>query len=201
MINATILIDIENLHRPLATVQARFACSARLRLLKTPASISDIFIRVFRAGTDAYFDCPCSQDANGDWYCYILGTSFPTVGESSYEVHGTDENGNYTSLGCGRVVIDPFSVNGSPLASGSTITVARIPDEEGNYRAVLAVNIGTAEKQQWAWQIGGVVGRVERGQSPVGLMPDGLGSLHHVKAVDIGYGDVAPKTKIVNGKE
>lgn len=200
MINATILIDIENLHRPLATVQARFACSARLRLLKTPASISDIFIRVFRAGTDAYFDCPCSQDANGDWYCYILGTSFPTVGESSYEVHGTDESGNYTSLGCGRVIVDPFSVNGQQLGNGATITVAQIPDEDGNFRSIVAVNIGTAEKQDWTWKIGGVVGRATVNQPPVGLMPDGLGAVHHITAADIGYGEVAPKTKIVDGK-
>ena len=76
MTNSTILIDAENLHRPLTTIQARFACSFCARLIKVPQSVYDLFIRIFRAGTDAYFDCPCSQDANGDWKCYIIGTCF-----------------------------------------------------------------------------------------------------------------------------
>ena len=200
MTNATILIDAENLHRPLTTVQARFACSFSARLIKVPQSVYDLFIRIFRAGTDAYFDCPCSQDANGDWNCYVIGTCFPSVGEANYEVHGTDESGNPTSLGCGRVIVDPFSVNGQPLGNGATITVAQIPDEDGNFRSIVAVNIGTAEKQDWTWKIGGVVGRATGNQPPVGLMPDGLGAVHHITAADIGYGEVAPKTKIVDGK-
>lgn len=200
MLNAVIQVDAKNLAKPLTTVQARFASSLRLKIVHAPQDVSDVFVRLFRAGTDAYFDCPANQDGNADWDCYAIGTCFPTVGDADYEIHGTDAEGNPTSLGAGRLVVAPFSVNGENVPQGTEITVARIVDTEGRYHAVKAVNIGTAEKPDWTWQIGEVIETTDE-PNAVSLMPDGLGALHHVRAVDIGYGERAPKTKLVNGKD
>lgn len=199
MKNATIVLDIKNLCRPLATLQARFACAFTAEILKVPQGVDDVFVRVFRAGTDAYFDCPATPDSNGDYTCYMLGTCFPTVGKSYYEIHGKDEQGNDTALGGGKVEVAPFSVNGERLEQGYTITVARIPDTEGKYHAVRAVNIGTAEKPDWAWQIDAAVIEATDEQHPSGIMPDGLGALHQIHAVDLD-GEKVPQTKLINGE-
>lgn len=155
MNNARVRVNPRELGRPLDTLQARFGSSFSLELVDVPNGVSGVFVRVFRAAFDgeAYFDCPASQNDNGDWNCYLIGTTFPDVGDASYEVHATDDEGNPTSLGAGRVRIKPFSAGSSPITQGSVVSVATLPDETGALHQVVAVNIGTAEHPDWTWQV------------------------------------------------
>lgn len=154
MDNAVVNIDVARLGRQLPTLEARFGASFSLRMLNAPQGVSGVFVRVFRAyGGDGYFDCPANQDANGDWTCYMVGTTFPEAGRGSYEIHATDENGNPTALGAGRTLVKPFSAGSSPITQGSEVSVATLPDETGALHQVVAVNLGTAEEPDWTWQV------------------------------------------------
>lgn len=160
MLNARVEIRVDELGRPLPTLQARFASSFVLKLLNVPHDIQGLFVRVFKANDpDGYFDLPANQDGNGDWECYIIGTTFVATGIAVYEVHAQDADGNQTALGAGKVSIRPFSVGSSPTPQGSVISVATLPDETGALHQVQAVNIGTAEHPEWSWQVKTINGR------------------------------------------
>lgn len=160
MKNARVRVNPRELDRPLDTLQARFGSSFMLEIVDVPNGVSGVFVRVFRAAYDgeAYFDCPANQNDNGDWSCYIIGTTFPDVGEASYEIHATDDMGNPTSLGAGKVRVKPFSSGSSPIPQGSVVSVATLPDETGALHQVVAVNIGTAQEPDWTWQVKAVNG-------------------------------------------
>lgn len=153
MNNARVRVNPRELGRRLDTLQARFGSSFSLEIADVPQGVYDVFVRVFRAAADAYFDCPASQNDNGDWDCYIIGTTFPDVGDAYYEIHATDAEGNPTSLGSGKVRIEPFSAGSSPIVQGSVVSVATLPDETGALHQVVAVNVGTAEHPDWSWQV------------------------------------------------
>lgn len=153
MKNARVRVNPKELGRPLDTLQARFGSSFTLEIADVPNDLSGLFVRVFRAAADAYFDCPASQNDNGDWTCYMIGTTFPDVGEAKYEIHAIDDLGNPTSLGGGKVRVEPFSAGSSPVTQGEAVSVATLPDETGALHQVVAVNIGTAEEPEWSWQV------------------------------------------------
>lgn len=153
MKNARVRVNPRELGRPLDTLQARFGSSFCLEVVDIPEDVSAVFVRVFRAAADAYFDCPATQNDNGDWNCYIIGTTFPDVGEAAYEIHATDSDGNPTSLGAGKVRIEPFSAGSSPITQGSEVSVATLPDETGALHQVVAINLGTAAEPDWTWQV------------------------------------------------
>lgn len=153
MKNARVRVNPRELGRPLDTLQARFGSSFSLEVVDVPEDVSTVFVRVFRAAADAYFDCPATQNDNGDWNCYIIGTTFPDVGDAVYEIHATDADGNPTSLGSGKVRIEPFSAGSSPIVQGSEVSVATLPDETGALHQVVAVNLGTAAEPDWTWRV------------------------------------------------
>lgn len=154
MNNARISVNIGELDRALPTIKTRFGASFQLQLMNVPKDIDGVFVRVFKAiDTDGYFDCPANIDGNGDWECYMIGTTFPECGLGIYEVHATDSQGNPTSLGAGRVLIRPFSAGSSPITQGSEVSVATLPDETGALHQVVAVNLGTAEEPDWSWRV------------------------------------------------
>ncbi len=152
MNNQTITLNLSELHRPRPTLHTRFGGSFSLKILNVPRGVDGLYVRVFTP-SDGYFDCPANIDGNGDWECYMIGTTFPEVGESRYEVRGTDERGNFTALGTGKVVVEPFSAGSSPIEQGSEVSVATLPDENGALHQVVAVNLGTSEKPDWSWQV------------------------------------------------
>ena len=153
MNNARIRVNPQELGRPLDTLQARFGSSFTLEITNVPNDVYGVFVRVFRAAADAYFDCPASRNDNGDWKCYMIGTTFPDVGDARYEIHATDEMGNPASLGSGKTRIEPFSAGNSPIEQGSEISVATLPDETGALHQVVAINLGTAAEPDWTWRV------------------------------------------------
>lgn len=161
MTNAIIRLDVGNLNIPTETIKARFASSFTAKLVNAPMEVSGLFLRIFKTDKESYFDCPASQDSNGDWSCYIIGTCFPAAGESFYEVHATDDVGNPTSLGSGKLIVQPFTAGNTPLPAGSVISVATLPDGTGALHQVVAVNIGTADKPDWSWQVRSVDGTAQ----------------------------------------
>jgi len=158
MTNAIIPIDIRNLAKALPQIEARFASSSTVRLVNVPEDATGVYIRVFKADKESFFNCPANQDDNGDWECYIIGTCFPAACKTIYEVHAYDQNGNDTSLGRGVLDIEPFTVGGTPVVQGQSITVATLPDETGALHQVRAVNIGTPESPDWSWRVNAVDG-------------------------------------------
>lgn len=160
MRNAIISLNVRELARPLQPIQARFASSCSVKFVNTPEDAFCLYLRLFRADApDGYFDCPCNQDANGDWTCYVIGTCFTAAGDAKYEVHATDEYGNPTALGAGTIRIAPFTVGGDAPSQGTEISVATLPDETGALHQVRAVNIGTAKKPDWSWEVKAVDGK------------------------------------------
>lgn len=152
MNNTIIRINLSELHRPRPTLQARFGSSYRLKITCVPRGVDGVYVRVFTP-SDGYFDCPANIDGNGDWDCYLIGTTFPEVGTGRYEIRATDEYGNPTALGTGKVVVSEFSVGNSPIEQGSEISVATLPDETGALHQVVAVNLGDNENPDWSWQV------------------------------------------------
>lgn len=196
MVNKTIQLNPCDLHQPLEAITPRFAASYRVKFVRVPQDVQDPFVRVFKADGQGYFDCPCNADGNGDLECYMLGTCFPAVCRSFYEVHGRDGEGNPCALGRGALIVEPFSVGGDPVEAGTEITIATLPDRQGRLHRVLAVNIGTAEKPDWTWEVLEVVS----GSGPLaGTLPDATGALHQVRAVDLGTGELVPETATVDG--
>ena len=196
MTNTTIRVNAEDLHVATPTLKARFAASHGVKLVNVPQEANDLYLRVFKPDGQSYFDCPASQDGNGDWQCVVLGTCFPSVGRGHYEIHCVDESGNWTSLGRGEVLIDPFSIGGEPITAGSVISVATLPDKQGRLHRVVAVNIGTEEKPDWTWEVQDVIS--DDGQL-VGVLPDETGALHQVRTAQLGTGELVPQTDTVDG--
>lgn len=154
MKNGVINLSVTELNRQLPTLHARFASSFSLKMTSVPKDVDGVFVRVFKAiDTDGYFDIPANIDANGDWECYIIGTTFPELGTAVYEVHAVDEQGNPTALGAGKVTIDAFSAGSTPITQGSEVSVATLPDETGALHQVVAVNLGTAGEPDWTWRV------------------------------------------------
>ena len=154
MNNAKVRVRIDELDRQLPTIQTRFGASFQLKILDVPNGVDGVFVRVFKAqDKDGYFDCPANQDGNGDWECYMIGTTFPEVGRGLYEIHASDEAGNPTSLGVGNVSVKPFSAGSSPITQGSEVSVATLPDETGALHQVVAVNLGDNENPDWSWKV------------------------------------------------
>lgn len=154
MNNAKVRVRIDELDRELPTIQTRFGASFQLKILDVPKGVDSVFVRVFKAqDKEGYFDCPANQDGNGDWECYMIGTTFPETGRGLYEIHATDEEGNPTSLGVGKVSVKPFSAGSSPITQGSEVSVATLPDETGALHQVVAVNLGTAGEPDWTWKV------------------------------------------------
>lgn len=152
MTNAVVQLDIKNLNKPLKPLTPRFAASYGVRLTNVPPDVSGVFLRLFTAG-GGYFDAPGNVDDNGDVNVEIVGTCFPAVCRTYYEVHGTDGNGAATALGVGDMTVGPFSAGNTPQPQGSVISVATLPDATGALHQVVAVNLGTTEEPDWSWQV------------------------------------------------
>lgn len=196
MTNKIIRLNTRDLHQALEPLTPRFASSYGVKLVNAPQDIVDVFIRVFKGDGQGYFDCPCNQDANGDWECYLVGTCFPAVCRSFWEVHGTDEHCNFTSLGRGELLVEPFSAGGEPVEAGTEISIATLPDEQGRLHRVIAVNIGTAEKPDWTWEVKEVVSGTGGLAVPV---PDATGALHQARSVQLGTGEFTQETATIDG--
>lgn len=201
MVNAIVKIDTRNLHQPLEPLTPRFASSYNVKFVNAPQDVGGVFVRVFKGDGQSYFDCPATQDGNGDWSAYLIGTCFPAVCRSFYEVHAVDEQGNPTSLGRGNLIVEPFSMGGEPIEAGTVITVATLPDKQGRIHRVVAVNIGTAEKPEWTWEVSDVVSGVSSGiSSGAGALPDASGALHQVRITQLtDGGGLVPETKTIDG--
>lgn len=196
MVNKRIQLNLCELHQPLETITPRFAASYRVKFTHVPQDAQDTFVRVFKEDGQGYFDCPCNFDGNGDLDCYMLGTCFPSVCRSFYEVHGKDGDGNPCALGRGSMIVEPFSAGGEPVAAGTEISIATLPDEQGRLHRVIAVNIGTAEKPDWTWEVKEVVSGAGGLAVPV---PDATGALHQARAVQLGTGEFTQETATIDG--
>ena len=126
----------------------RLGHSIRAAVKSVPDDVTDVFLRVFKPD-GSYFDFPTNERPNGIHTVYVIGTAFPDVGESRYEVHASDALGNPTAIASGRLKILPFSVSSTPIAPGSTVTVAQIPTVDG---AMVQIQMVRDEVGQWVYR-------------------------------------------------
>lgn len=132
-VNFSVYLDPKRLNVPNAPMKARVGHSVVAWVSGVPDDCTGAYMRVFTEH-DAYFDIPLNFHPTLHYHkAYIVGTSFPKVGQFKWEVHATDYNGNRTALGCGLLDVDPFSVTSSPVEQGEPVTVARIPAEGGGW--------------------------------------------------------------------
>lgn len=146
--NAIINCRISNLSLDCERANVRRGHSARFAVKCVPDDVTGVFLRIFK--TDgSYFDFPCNYHPNGTWTILVIGTAFPDVGTSSYEVHATDADGNATALALGELRILPFSVTSSPVTAGSTVTVAQVPTADGS---MVQIQMVLDEAGQWVYR-------------------------------------------------
>lgn len=128
---------------------ARQHSSFVARMLNAPDDVTDVFVRIFKPNNGGFFDIPATQNGNGDWTARVIGTCFPAVGDGWYEVHGTDADGNPTSLGKGKCKVYPFSIGGNAILPGAPLSVATLPDETGALHQIVAVQLG----DEWTYKV------------------------------------------------
>lgn len=149
-VNAVVMVDVQNLHTPLATFQARQLASFTAEFRGIPDEIQGVGVVVYLPNGDHFLPVQASQDANGEWKAYFTPIQFKDVGEAKYEVVGTDENGGIAPLGSGRIVIDPFGSGGAVVPEGKPIAVTEIPDQNGVAHKIRAVNTAKeGEEPNW----------------------------------------------------
>ena len=142
-VNAIIDIDVTRLNFPLRPMYARRYKSFVALIRNAPDDLQAVKIRVWKAGTEnCYYDFPCNPKPDGSWRSYIIGTAFPDVGASRYEVHATDAKGNPTALGRGEILVGKFAYTDVPATPGAEIDIETIHDREGNVLILRAVYDG-----------------------------------------------------------
>nr|AIF26368.1 hypothetical protein [uncultured bacterium fosmid pJB16B1] len=143
LINQIIRVNPERLDRPLPTMHARQHHSFTVYLVGLPTDVTSVVLRAFTPGGAGYVDIPVGLRPNlTSGIAYLIGTCFQTAGSAAYEIHAYDARGNSTSLGCGKVEIDAFTVSGSPIVPGAEVVLDRIKDASGNYHTIKAVPDG-----------------------------------------------------------
>lgn len=152
-VNAVVQVDVQNLHRPLVTFQARQLSSFVAELRGVPDDIVNVGVTVYKPDGQHFITTRCSQDANGYWKLYITPTMLPDAGEAKYEVIGTDDQEMTAPLGEGRLLIDPFGSGSLPIPEGKAIQVFDIPDKNGIAHKIVAVNVGTEEHPDWTTRL------------------------------------------------
>lgn len=132
-VNAVVVVNPKRLNVPTVTFKARVGHSFVAVIRGVPDDCTGVYLRVFSIG-GSYYDIPANyHPGDKDYVAYIVGTSFPKVGEFRYEVHAFDYQGNRTALAEGIVHVDTFSVTNSPSETSDPVSVARIPTDTGAY--------------------------------------------------------------------
>ena len=140
--NAIVKLCPYRLNFPLVTFHARLLRSFVVLFKNIPDDVTSVSVRVFTVGKGAFFDIPVGRRPDGTGVAYIIGTAFPSVGSSEYEVSGFDAKGNATALGTGLIEIEHFSYAGTPIQPGVPVVLDRIKDADGNYHTIKAVPDG-----------------------------------------------------------
>ena len=152
--NTLIQLDLQHLHAPLPTLQPMQLCAYAVKIVHVPAEARDVTLTVFQLDGTAFQPVPCTQDANGDWFCDILGALFPTAGDAVYQVAMRDGDGRRFAGGRGSVKVKAFDVtSGGEITPEGDIILTTIPDGKGRAHRIKAVNHGTDEKPDWTWEI------------------------------------------------
>lgn len=141
LVNATIRVDPRRLNFPRETLHPRQLHSFVVSFVGIPEDCSSAIIRVFKTDRQAHFDIPISVGASGA-SAYIVGTCFPDVGSSYYEIHAYDAEGNPTALGCGEILVSPFSQSASPIEPGQPVPIMQVADAMGALHTIQAVPDG-----------------------------------------------------------
>lgn len=138
-VNQVIQLSPERLDRTLATIHARQLHSFVALVVNIPTDVTSVVLRLFKTDRVSHYDIPVNRRPNGTGLAYAIGTCFPDVGASFYEIHAYDARGNMTALGEGEVLIDRFSASGEPLTPGVSRPVMQIADATGALHTIVAV--------------------------------------------------------------
>lgn len=141
-INANLIVAPTRLNRPLPTLYVRKLHSFTALISNIPDDNTSVVLRIFKVGNAAFFDIPCGRKPDGSAIAYAIGTCFPDLGSSHYEIHGFDAKGNSTALGTGYILIEDFSISGTPIQPGQDVVLDHIKDANGNLHTIKAVPDG-----------------------------------------------------------
>lgn len=141
-INANLIVAPTRLNRPLPTLYARKLHSFTALITNIPDDNVSIVLRVFTINDASFFDIPCGRRPDGTAKAYCIGTCFPSIGSSHYEIHGFDVKGNPTALGVGYVLVEDFTTSGTPLVPGQPVVLDHIKDANGTFHTIKAVPDG-----------------------------------------------------------
>lgn len=148
-VNAVVQVDVQNLHRPLTTFQAKQLASFVAELRGVPDDIVNVGVVVYLPDGSHFQPIQASQDANGVWTAYLTPFQLKDAGEAKYELIGKDDKEATAPLGTGRIIIDPFGSGGVEIPEGKYITITEIPDQNGIAHRIRSINTGTDEEPNW----------------------------------------------------
>lgn len=152
--NAIIRLDITNLASPLTTIKAMQLCGVKVKVTNAPPTAYAMRIVVFKADGTHFAAMPLTQDGNGDFEGFVIGTCFPNHGRTKYQIVYKNEDGRNCAGGRGDLLIEQFDpyAGGEPLPTGE-IPICEISDKNGQMHHIVAVNVGTEEDPDWTSQV------------------------------------------------
>lgn len=152
--NTYIELDVQNLKRPLVTIQAMQLCGVRIAVRRVPEDTADLRITIYKPDGTHFIAIPLAQNTNGDWDGFILGACFPTAGEAQYQIHYRDAEDHVCAGGKGKVLIGAFDpMEGGEVTPEGDIILTALQDDKGLSHKIVAVNRGTDAEPDWSWEI------------------------------------------------